>query len=84
MLQWTPDAREWAKSLGLPFAQTVEASGPPVARLCLRVRGPSGDMLAVAPRPDLMPRLAWIIRHRPDLAALLVVTTEAVGRLERH
>ncbi|WP_378774308.1 glycosyltransferase [Methylopila musalis] len=73
--------------MGLPFADQVTASGPPVASLCLRVRGPSGDMVAVAPRPDLMPRLAWVVRHRPDLAALLVVTTEAAlyqAMVDRH
>jgi cellulose synthase/poly-beta-1,6-N-acetylglucosamine synthase-like glycosyltransferase len=87
MLQWKPDAREWARSLGLPFAERVEASGPPVARLCLRVRGPTGDLLAVAPRHDLMPRLAWVVRHRPDLASRIVVTTEAAlyqAIVDRH
>lgn len=88
MFQWTPDAREWARSLGLPFADTVKAAGPPVARLCLRVRGAQGKLLyAVAPRPDVMSRLAWVVRHRPDLAARIVVTTEAAlyqAMVDRH
>lgn len=87
MLQWRPDEREWARTLGLPFAERVEAAGPPVARLCLRVRGPDGDLLAVAPRHDLMPRLAWVVRHRPDLASRIVVTTEAAlhqAVVDRH
>lgn len=87
MLQWTPDAREWARALGLPYADAIEASGPPVGRLCLRVRGPRGDLLAVAPRRDLLPLLAWVVRRRPDLAERLVVTTEAAlyqALVDRH
>lgn len=87
MLQWRPDEREWARTLGLPFAERVEAAGPPVARLCLRVRGPDGDLLAVAPRHDLLMRLAWVARRRPDLAARIVVTSEAAlyqAVVDRH
>ena len=77
MLRWTTDAREWAESLGLAFEERIEAAGPPLARLCVPVRGPRGDALAIAPSPDLAPRIAWAVAHRPDLASRLVVTTEA-------